>query len=265
LPTPGELKARPNRTLVGGALGVLALVAAWSVLGANQPEIILPSPAQTYRALKELLASGALFTSLGLTFYRAAGGVLLALGLGVVWGAVNGVSDWASAVSRPLVSALMAIPPVVLVSLGLIWLGPGPGVTRLVIVLVALPLIVVTVEEAVRDLDKSLIEMAQAFRLPRLSRLLHVVAPGVASPVLAATTVTFGQSLRVAIMAELLSATTGIGARIQQAQANLDTAKIFAWTITVVLAVILLEALVLKPLNNRLLRWRQVPELGEAH
>lgn len=247
------------RTLIGGAVGVAALGLAWSSLSAGQPEIILPSPAQTWRALLTLARSGLLLDSLGLTLYRAATGVLLGLGIGVVWGALCGVSGWVSSVSRPLISALMAVPPVVLVSLGLIWLGPGPGVSRLVIVLVALPLIIITVEEAVRDLDRSLIEMAQVFRLPRLSRLLHVVAPGVASPVLAATTVTFGQSLRVAIMAELLSAVTGVGAQIQQAQTNLDTARIFAWTITVVVVVILLEAVVLKPLQARLLRWRSLP------
>lgn len=253
---------RARRTLVGGALGVAALLALWALLASSQPEIILPSPAQTWSALVKLFLSGALLDSLGLTLYRAATGVLLGLAIGVAWGAVNGMSDWASSVSRPALSALMAVPPVVLVSLGLIWLGPGAGVTRLVIVLVALPLIVVTVEEAVRDLDRTLIEMAQAFQLSRLDRLVHVVAPGVASPVLAATTVTFGQSLRVAIMAELLSAVTGIGAQVQQAQTNLDTAKIFAWTITVVLVVILLEAAVLNPLNGRLLRWRSVPEAG---
>ncbi len=253
---------RSRRTLVGGAIGLLMLVTAWTVLSSSQPEIILPSPAQTWRALLRLLENGTLLGSLGLTLYRAAVGVLLGLAIGVLWGAINGVSDWASSVSRPVINALMAVPPVVIVSLGLIWLGPGGGVTRLVIVLVALPLIVVTVEEAVRDLDRTLIEMAQAFRLSRLDRALHVVAPGVASPVLAATTVTFGQSLRVAIMAELLSAITGIGAQIQQAQTNLDTAKIFAWTITVVLVVIVLEAAVLKPLNAWLLRWREAPEAG---
>jgi len=247
------------RTLLGGAVGVVALLAAWATLSAGQPEIILPSPAQTWSALLKLWRNGALVHSLGLTLYRAATGVLIGLGIGVVWGVLNGVSGWIGSVPRPIISGLMAVPPVVLVSLGLIWLGPGPGVSRLVIVLVALPLIVITVEEAVRDLDRGLLEMAHSFRLPRLSRLVHVMAPGVASPVLAATTVTFGQSLRVAIMAELLSAITGVGAQIQQAQTNLDTARIFAWTITVVLVVIVLEAAVLKPFQARLLRWREAP------
>lgn len=247
---------------MGGALGLATLVTAWALLAARQPEIILPSPLETWAALLTLTRNGTLFDALGLTLYRAATGVLIGLAVGVVWGAVNGLSAWASAVSRPVVSALMAVPPVVLVSLGLIWLGPGAGVTRLVIVLVALPLIVVTVEEAVRDLDRNLFEMAAAFRLPRFAVLRHVVAPGVASPVLAATTVTFGQSLRVAIMAELLSAASGVGALVARAQSNLDTAKIFAWTIAVVIVVILLETLVLNPVNARLLRWRGAPDSG---
>lgn len=261
-PSPSPRSPAARRSLLGGALGVAVLVAAWAFLASRQPEIILPSPGETWTALKTLARNGSLFDALGLTLYRAATGVLIGLALGIVWGAVNGLSSWASAVSRPVVSALMSVPPVVLVSLGLIWLGPGAGVTRLVIVLVALPLIIVTVEEAVRDLDRSLIEMAAAFRLSRFDVLRHVVAPGVASPVLAATTVTFGQSLRVAIMAELLSAASGVGALVARAQSNLDTAKIFAWTITVVVVVILLETLVLNPVNARLMRWRGAPDGG---
>lgn len=249
---------------MGGALGIATLVAVWSVMAGRQPEIILPSPAETWAGLMSLVKTGVLFDSLWLTVLRAATGVLAGLGIGLVWGAVNGLSPWASSISRPLVSALMAIPPVVLVSLGLIWLGPGAGVTRLVIILVALPLIVITVEEAVRDLDRNLFEMASAFKLSRLEVLKHVVLPGIASPVLAATTVTFGQSLRAAIMAELLSATTGVGALVARAQANLDTAKIFAWTIVVVIFVILLESLVLKPVNHWLLKWRAAPQSGEG-
>lgn len=254
---PQALLGAPGRNaFTGGVIGVVVLLILWALFSRTQPEIILPSPAETWRAFAHLWSGGTLLRELGLTLYRAASGVLIGLAIGSIWGAINGLFNWVSNVTRPVVSALMAIPPIVLVSLGLIWLGPGGAVARLVIVLVALPLIIVTVEEAVRNLDQRLIEMATVFQVSRARRFRHVIAPGIASPVLAATTVVFGQSLRVAIMAELLSTVTGIGAQISLAQTNLDTAKIFAWTITVIIVVIALETAVLKPFNSRLLRWR---------
>lgn len=248
-----------RRTLLGGGLGITALFALWVVLALTQPEIVLPSPAQTWTAFLGLLADGTLVSELARTLYRSATGVLLALGLGGLWGALNGLSFWATAISRPALAALMAIPPVVVVALGLIWFGPGDAVTRLVIVLVALPLIVITVQEAVRNVNRELLEMTTTFGVSRPAVLRHVIAPGIASPVLAATSVTMGQAVRVAVMAELLSAVDGVGAQVSLARTNLATADLFAWTVALIVLVILLETLLLRPFAAHLLRWRAAP------
>lgn len=245
-----------DRLLVGGAVGVALLIAAWVLLAGRQPDFILPSPVETWVALLGLLADGTLYTELARTALRSVTGVLLALLIGGAWGILNGTSTWAAAISRPAVSVLMAVPPVVIVAVGLVWFGPGGTVTRLVIILVALPLIVIATQEAVRNVDRDLLEMASVFNLSRWSVLRHVIAPAVASPVLAATSVTLGQAIRVAVMAELLSATDGIGAEVALARTNLATADLMAWALVLIIAVIAIEGLVLRPLTARLLRWR---------
>ena len=125
------------------------------------------------------------------------------------------------------------------------------------IILVAIPLIVIAVAEAVRDIDPDLLEMASAFQLSRAATLRHVVAPAFASPVLAAISVALGQSLRVAVMAELLSAADGIGAEIALARANVEPADVLAWAIALIAIVLILELAVLRPMTRRLLRWRE--------
>ena len=79
------------------------------------------------------------------------------------------------------------------------------------------------------------------------------------SPVLAAATVTFVSAMRVAVMAELIGATDGIGREVSQARTNLETADLFAWTLVLVVLVIALETFIMRPLMKRQLRWR-VPE-----
>lgn len=78
-----------------------------------------------------------------------------------------------------------------------------------------------------------------------------------ASPVLAAITVTVGQALRVSVMAELLASPDGVGALIARSRANLDTAQLFAWAGTFVVTVITVETLLLRPLSRYSLRWRE--------
>lgn len=241
---------------VGGLVGTCLLAGFWAYVAGGQPELVLPSPAETGRAIVELVTDGSLLAALPLTLGRAAFAVVVALVIGLCWGIVNGVSQWASAISQAWLSTLMALPPVVLVVVGLTWLGPGAATTRLVVVLVAVPLIVVAVEQAVLNIDGDLLEMAAAFKLSKRDVLRHVIAPAISSPTLAATSVAFGQSLRVAVMAELLSASDGVGAGVARARANLETADVFAWAIVLVVIVLVLELMILRPLAEYLLRWR---------
>lgn len=240
------------------ALGVVALLIGWTVAARHQPELILPSPSQTWDAFTKLVSEGRMFGELWHTFSMAVIGVALAFVIGAVWGGISGRFRWFANFTQPALSMLMALPPVILVALGIVWLGPSGSVTRMVVTLVALPLIVIAVAEAVRDIDADLLEMARSFELSRWRTFRHVVAPGIASPVLAATSVTVGQALRVAVMAELLSATTGVGGQVRLAQTNLNTAQLFAWAITLVVTVMLVESLIVKPVTAHLLRWRAV-------
>lgn len=245
-----------TRDLSWVVLGAIALVVTWALAAQRQSELVLPSPAQTWHAFAALVGDGTLWPELARTLGQAAIGVIFAFVLGAVWGGLAGRYRWFANLTQASLSTLMALPPVILVVLGIVWFGPGGAVTRLVVTLVALPLIVIAVTEAVRNIDADLLEMARSFELPRAKVWRHVVAPGVASPVLAATSVTVGQALRVAVMAELLSATTGVGGQVRQAQSNLDTATLFAWAITLVLVVMVIETVVVKPITARLLRWR---------
>lgn len=249
---PGERA----RSIVGAVVGTALLVGVWAFLARDRPELVLPAPARTWRALVDLIDDGTIATELRTTLWRAVVGVAIGLAIGIAWGAANGWSRWMTALTQPALSALMAIPPVVIVAVGMVWFGPGDSVARLVIAAVALPLIVVAVQEAIRNLDRDLLEMASVFELGRWKVLRHVVAPGIASPVVAALSVTFGQALRVTVMVELLSAGNGVGAEVARSRANLVTADLFAWALVMILVVLAIELALLRPITARLLRWR---------
>lgn len=264
-----RLAPRPRHDVEGGrdrprhqgwistTIGITVIFVVWAAAATRQPELILPSPAQTARALMGLAADGTLAVDLATTLTRSFTGVLFAFAIGATWGSLNGTSSWAASISRPALASLLALPPIMLVALGLTWLGPGGATTRLVIVLVAVPLLVFAVQEAVANIDRDLLEMAGAFELSRRQTLSHIIIPAVSSPVLAAVTVTLGQSVRVAVMAELLSAADGIGADVGRARSNLETADLFAWAIVLIAVVLVIELTVVRPVSNRLLGWRR--------
>ena len=240
----------------GAGIGILLIVAAWALLASGEPELIMPSPEETVAALGDLASDGVLASALATTLGRAVLGVAIALAIGALWGALNGISRWALSISQPALAASLSVPPIVLAVLGLTWFGPGAATTRLVIIIVATPLIVIAVQEAVHNIDPDLLEMGAAFGLSRRLSVRHIIIPAITSPVLAAASVTLGQALRVAVMAELLSATDGVGATVARARANLETAQVFAWTLVLIAVVLVIELAILRPFTNRLLRWR---------
>jgi len=101
--------------------------------------------------------------------------------------------------------------------------------------------------------------MATVFSKSRPWTIRRIVLPAVAPPVLSALTVAVGQSVRVTVMAELLSTPTGLGAEVQQARTNLETADVFALSVIMAALTLLLELCVLRPLRRRLMAWRSQP------
>ncbi len=57
-------------------------------------------------------------------------------------------------------------------------------------------------------------------------------------------------------MAELLSASTGMGSELALARSNLDTAAVFALAILAVALVLLVDRAVIEPLRRRATRWQ---------
>ena len=101
-----------------------------------------------------------------------------------------------------------------------------------------------------------LLEMANLFRTPRNMLLSDLYFPHLLSYIFPSLVAGLGLSWRVAVMAELLSSDTGIGAELNLARINLDTDEVMAWIALVVLSIWVGEYLLLRPLRRRLEPWR---------
>ena len=165
-----------------------------------------------------------------------------------------GTWSWLRELLDSWVQVLMSVPPIVIVVVGMIWLGPTAGVVVLVVALVTLPLLTTAVRDAVAGVDADLLDMAEVFARSRAWTVRRIILPAVAPPVLSALTVAVGQSVRVTVMSELLSTTTGLGAQVQQARTNLETADVFALSVVMAGLTLALELCVLGPLRRNLAR-----------
>ncbi len=233
-------------------LGLALAVAIWHVAALSQPAYVLPGPAAVIEALLELARDEELAPALALTVQRGALGLGLSCLLGLPLGWAMGTWSWLRELLDSWTQVLMSVPPIVIVVVGMIWLGPTAGVVVLVVTLVTLPLLTTTVRDAVAGVDPDLLDMARVFARSRAWTVRRIILPAVAPPVLSALTIAVGQGVRVTVMAELLSTTTGLGAQVQQARTNLETADVFALSLVMAALTLALELCVLGPLRRRL-------------
>ncbi len=234
-------------------LGVLALISVWAYAASRQPEYILPGPDETYAALEAILATDAFWEALRMTLFRSLAGLAIALTAGVAWGSAMGKWKRVGWFFQPGLYLLLSTPAIVFVILGMVWFGTaGDVVVIFVVTIVTAPLLATASAQAVRDVDRDLIEMAKVFRLSRWAIVRRVEIPMIAPPVLAAATVALGQSVRVCVMAELLATATGVGGAIRMAQLNIESPDIFAYAVVMAAIAFALEALLVSPLRSKI-------------
>jgi ABC-type nitrate/sulfonate/bicarbonate transport system permease component len=91
-----------------------------------------------------------------------------------------------------------------------------------------------------RDLD----QMIKSFRPNWWERFSKLIIPSIFPTVLTSWKINLSQSIRVILTAELVGATSGIGYGLVLAEETFSIAVVFAWTLTLIIALYALQGLV---------------------
>lgn len=150
---------------------------------------------------------------------------------------------------RPAMAAIKGTPIACIVVILLIWIGSCNASTAAVFLMV-LPAIYFPMLGALDSVDPRMRELADVFGMRGARRALAVVWPHVLPYLRAASETALSMSWKAGVAAELIGTPTGsIGERIYQAKLLLETADLFAWTVTVIAVAWLLERVALMLLD----------------
>ncbi|MEP9380585.1 ABC transporter permease [Aquabacter sp. CN5-332] len=236
---------------------VVALLAIWQVGSAFTAAFILPSPARVWRTWSNLVATPGFWNDFGVTFGRILTGFALAAVVGTVLGLVIGASRLLGEVFEPVLTVINTISSAIWAIFALIWFGLSNFTTVFVVFMTAMPLILTNVWQGTRTVNVEFVELAQTFRMSRRQVLTKIYLPTILPLFFAGARLAFGFGARVSLVAESLGATSGIGYRLRQAADLVQTDQVFAWTLTLIVLMIVLESAILKPLERRLFIWKE--------
>jgi len=147
--------------------------------------------------------------------------------------------------------------PAIVVAIALyIWLGLTEFALILAVIINKVPLVVTTIREGVRALAPGYDELARAYRLPFTRRLLLITLPQLLPFILAAARTGLSLIWKIVLVFEVLGSDGGVGFRINLLFQFFDITGILAVTTSFVAIVVAFDYLVLRPLDQRMDRWR---------
>jgi len=242
--------------VVDGILPIAILVAAWQLfasIGAIN-EAMLPSPYGIGLALFDLATGPEIRENLLVTLYRAFGGAALGCACGVAVGIAMARSEAFDAVVSPLVSATYSLPKTAIVPLLILWVGIGHTMAVLAVFLTCLLPTVVQTYHGVTATPNVIVWSARSLGASRREVLWHILLPHALPDILTGIRVALGFSFVVAISAEMIASTAGVGRLIFMYGENGSYAYMFAAITSVVIVAFAADRLLLL-LSSRLLSW----------
>ncbi len=239
--------------LAWALLGCCALVGLWEAAARSGHGFVMPSPMATFEALLRIFSQADFWRhDISVSFGRVFCGVSTGGISGICLGLAAGFVKPLRLMLTPVRWMLSSVPGVVVVMLGMLWLGIDSEMVIFVVTLTVAPTVYVGVVEGISAIDPGLREMARAYRIKPMLRVRHIFLPAIAAPLLSSTVIALGGGMRVAILAETIGATRGLGHSLAVARANLDTAELYALALTSMLLVGIFEAVLLNLAKRRM-------------
>jgi NitT/TauT family transport system permease protein len=237
------------------SLGLLLLL--WQGAATLAQSRFMPGPVAVATHLADLVTTGHLLADFAKTLTRAAAGFVVAMTLGGILGFVLGRVRMADSLFGPWVMVGLNMPAIVIAVICYIWLGLSEFALVLAVVINKTPLVITTIREGVRSFLPEYDELARAFRMPFSRRLRLIHLPQLMPFVMAAARTGLSLIWKMVLVFEVLGSDGGVGFRVGIFFQYFDMAGILSYTTAFVAMVMLFEYGLLRPIERRVVRWRQ--------
>ncbi|WP_373295846.1 ABC transporter permease [Paramylibacter ulvae] len=216
----------------------------------------LPGPLAVWRLMIAELQSGELLFHIAITLRRVAFAFVIAMSLGVIFGLIMGRNRTVNRWFDSWLLIFLNLPALVTIVLCYLWIGLTETAAIVAVSLNKIPMVTVMIREGARALDPKLFDMAQVFQMSRTERLRHVVIPQLAPQLAASARTGLALIWKIVLVVEFLGRSNGVGFQIHLYFQLFDVGRVLAYAISFMLVMLVVEYLILQPIENHANRWR---------
>jgi sulfonate transport system permease protein len=216
--------------------------------------LVLPEPLAVVRAAWALIESGEMWQDVRVSTWRALSGFAVGGGIGLVLGLATGLFKPIETALDSTVQMVRNIPALAMIPLVILWFGIGEEAKVFLVALGVFFPVYVNTFHGIRSVDANLVEMARSYGLKDFALYREVILPGALPSILVGVRFALGLMWVTLIVAETISAQSGIGYMTMNAREFLQTD-------VVVVGILLYAALgkladwLAKRLERAALRW----------
>jgi len=248
--------AYPNAVRV---LSVLVFLLLWEYFGRKIDPLFLAPPSRIFEAAVELTKSGDLGKALLATLYPFSIGMVISVVGGVVLGIAMAQWRLFEYILDPFINAFYAIPRIALVPLIMLWAGLDTTGKIVILVSNAIFPVIINTYAGIRDVRGQILEVGKAYGATRSQIFFKILLPSAVPFIMTGIRLTVGQAIIGIIVAEFLTAQTGLGGMIVNYANLFATAKLFVPIIVIgILGVALTELVQL--VERHFSRWRKLEQ-----
>jgi NitT/TauT family transport system permease protein len=218
------------------------------------PELFLPALS---KVLAVLVADWRMYLEqLGVTLYEVAFAMLIACGAGILAGALVGGIALLRNLLLPVFSSLYAVPIVILYPIFTAWFGIGSESKIIFAGVYGFFPVMLSTAAGIRTIDEQLLLAARSMGATTWQRLTRVLVPAAIPTVLSGLRLGGALTIVGVVVSEMLVASQGIGYLISFYRQSLDSPRIYAGILLVLLLAVGFDALV-QYLEKKSAVWRQ--------
>ncbi len=203
----------------------LLLLTGWQIAAQNGwlSSRILPEPLAVAKAFWVLAASGELWTHVQKSLWRASTSFAVGGGLGLLLGLLTGTFRTAETLLDTTLQMVRNIPALALIPLVILWFGIDEMAKLFLVAIGVFFPVYLNTFHGIRSVDKGLIEMARSYGLSGWPLYRDVILPGALPSILVGVRFSLGLVWVLLIVAETISAQSGIGYMTMNAREFLQT------------------------------------------
>lgn len=254
--SPARRRRRTQDSPLLGAVGIVLFLGLWEVVsrtGVIDPRF-LPPASEVIVALIRNAGLTAFWVAVGQTLLAWALGLAIAVTLAVIAGFVIGSSPVLRRLTYSTIEFLRPIPSVALIPLAVLLFGVQLESTLLLVVYASFWQVLIQVLYGVADVDNVAMQTAKSYGLGPVARIRHVIFPTTLPFLMTGVRLAAAVALILAVTAQLIIGSPGLGRQIALAQSGGAIAALYALVVATGLIGVVIN-LVMRRLERRTLSW----------